>query len=142
MVGIFWLVGDRLILDTSPLSEAEPYGDCLGHRTSHIDYWTAQQRLGAVPLDLEYEEPPRGRVIYNTKTQRFALYADRCILKKKSAVNRIMRTMCLPAAQTEIATDGYFGHYKCFNCLERPQGQSPNNGGSFSLRLETVGKQT
>jgi hypothetical protein len=48
MVGIFWLIGDRLILDTSPLSDAEPYGDSLGHRTSHIDYWTAQQCLGTV----------------------------------------------------------------------------------------------
>ena len=118
MVGIFWLIGDRLIFDTSPLGAAEPYGDCLGHRTSHINYWTAQQRLGTVPLDLEYEEPPRGRVIYNTKTQRFSLYADRCILKKKSAVNRIMRTMCLPTTQTEIGTDGPFGHYKCLKCLE------------------------
>src|ERR1700689_2604442 len=93
MVGIFWLIGDRLILDTSPLSEAEPYGDCLGHRTSHIDYWTAQQSLRTVPPDLEYEEPPRGRVVYNTKTQRFAVYADRCILKNKSVVRSIMKTM-------------------------------------------------
>jgi hypothetical protein len=27
MVGIFWLVDGRLIIDASPLSEAEPYGD-------------------------------------------------------------------------------------------------------------------
>src|ERR1035437_10557045 len=76
-VGIFWLIGDRLILDTSPLSDAEAYGDCLTHRNSHIDFWTAQQRFGAVPSDIEYEEPPRGRVVFNTKTLRFALYADR-----------------------------------------------------------------
>jgi hypothetical protein len=56
MVGIFWLVGDRLIVDASSRSEAEPYGDCLTHCNSHIDFWTQQQQLGAVPRDIEYEE--------------------------------------------------------------------------------------
>src|ERR1700689_5305755 len=102
MVGIFWLIGDRLILDTSPLSEAEPYGDCLGHRTSHIDYWTAQQCLGAVSRDMEHEESPRGRGGFNKRTQRFALYADRCILKRKAVVKRIMGAMHLPTSQTSI----------------------------------------
>jgi hypothetical protein len=118
MVGIFWLLGRLLILDASPLSEAEPYGDCLGHRKSHYNYWTAQQRLGTVPCDMEYEESPRGRVIFNTKTKRFALYADRCILEQNLVVNQIMRAMSLPASQTKVGTDGHFGHYKCFKCLE------------------------
>lgn len=118
LVGIFWLIGDRLILDTSPLSEAEPYGDCLGHRTSHIDHWTAQQGLGTVSREVEYEEPPRGRVVFNKRTQQFALYADRCILKRTAVVKRIMEAMHLPTSQTNIGTDGHFGHYKCLKCLE------------------------
>jgi len=118
MVGIFWLLGDRLILDTSPLSEAEPYGDCLGHRTSHIDYWTAQQRFGTVSREIEYEDPPRGRVVFNKRTQRFDLYADRCILDRKAVIKRIMEAMHLPASQTNIGTDGHSGHYKCLKCLE------------------------
>jgi len=118
MVGIFWLLGRLLILDASPLSEAEPYGDCLGYRESHYNYWAVQQRLGTVPCDMEYEESPRGRVVFNTKTKRFALYADRCILKQKLVVNQIMRAMRLPASQTNVGTDGQFGHYKCLKCLE------------------------
>ena len=30
-VGIFWLVGSKLLRDTSPLSKAERYGECLTH---------------------------------------------------------------------------------------------------------------
>jgi hypothetical protein len=45
----------QAILDASPLSEAEPYGDCLTHPNSHFDFWTEQQRLGVVPRDVEYE---------------------------------------------------------------------------------------
>ena len=114
-VGIFWMVGSRLLFDASPLSEAEPYGDCLTHRNSHIDFWTDQQRLGVVSADIEYEDPPRGRIVYNTKNERFALYADRCILKRKSVVNRIMKSMHLLPDQTDVWPDA---HYRCYRCLK------------------------
>ena len=73
---------------------------------------------GGVSRELEYEEPPRGRVVFNKRTQRFALYADRCILKRKAVVKRIIAAMHLPTSQTDTGTDGNFGHYKCSKCLE------------------------
>jgi hypothetical protein len=120
-VGIFWVVGTRLILDSSPLSEAEPYGDNLTHSKSHIDCWTELQRVGVASLDVEYEEPPRGRVVFNMRTHRFTVYADRCILKKKAILNRIVRTMGLPVGEIGIVTDG---HYRCYVCLAKMQGLS------------------
>ena len=54
-VGIFWLVGNRLIIESTPVSAAEPYGDCLNHPKSHIDYWAEHQTLGDLPRDAEYE---------------------------------------------------------------------------------------
>jgi hypothetical protein len=56
MLGIFWLFNSRLIVNTSPLSKAERFGDFLGHPPSHLDYWTGLQRRGEVPLDIEYED--------------------------------------------------------------------------------------
>ena len=38
-VGIFWLVKGELIFDTSPLDQAESYGEHLTHPRSHIDAW-------------------------------------------------------------------------------------------------------
>ena len=67
-MGIFWMLGDGLILDVSPLSETEPYGDFLTHCISHIDFWTEQQRIGALPRDIEYEEAPGRSVILNSET--------------------------------------------------------------------------
>jgi hypothetical protein len=43
MVGIFWLVEDRLIIDASPLSAAEPYGECLTHRNRLLDKAAVQR---------------------------------------------------------------------------------------------------
>jgi hypothetical protein len=115
-VGIFWLAGSRLLRDTSPLSEAEEYRECLTHPTSHIEHWKHLQQIGMVPSDIEYEEHPRGRVVVNVLTERFAIYADRCILKRPSVVSRIVKAMHLIPSETEIKTDD---HYRCFKCLGR-----------------------
>jgi hypothetical protein len=118
MVGIFWLFNGQLIYDTCLLSDGEDAGDFIDHPNSHADYWEELQRLGVVPHDIDYEEPPRGRVLFMKLSGRFALYADRCILKRKSVVNQIKKAMSLPASQTDVGSDGHFGHYKCSKCME------------------------
>ncbi len=92
MLGIFWLfpgVGEvYLLAHTSTLDEAETYGDCLTCPLSHIDAWEATKRGARLspPLDAptramistsEYEEWPRGRVVFERSAQRFTVYADR-----------------------------------------------------------------
>ena len=115
-VGIFWLFNRKLIVDTTPLSKAEAYGDHLGHATSHIDHWTKLQRERLVLPEVEYEEPPRGRVGYDNREERFWLRADRCILKKKALVSRIMKAMNLLSSNTRMENDD---HYQCEVCLRR-----------------------
>lgn len=95
-IGIFWLVGRRLILDTIPLSEAGNYGDSKIYEGDHVTHWEELERRCEVPPDSDYEEFPRGRVNFNTKTQQFTLFLDRCILRKKDVVKSLLRLMCLP----------------------------------------------
>src|SRR6202035_1481936 len=94
-VGIFWLLNGKLVIDSMPLGEAEPYGDHLTHPRSHIDVWGQWRLDGKAPGESEYEEFPRGRVMYNTKTQRFTLLADKCILKDKGMVSKIVSELNL-----------------------------------------------
>jgi hypothetical protein len=101
-VGIFWLVGTRLVIDTAPLSEAGNYGE-----------FRIFERRGEVPRGSAYEEHPRGRVNFNTRTKRFTLFADPCILRKKGVVKKLLRLMCLPD-DTALSMDA---HYRCFRCL-------------------------
>lgn len=115
MVGIFWLYDGQLITDSTPLSKAEPFGDVLTHATGHIHYWTALQERGVVPLDVEYEEPPRGRVSYDTKKNEFFMLADLCIINNAAAMKAILAALHLPG-NTEPTTDF---HYRCAVCLSR-----------------------
>ena len=112
-VGIFWVVEGRSVIDSTPLSQAEPYGDHLTHPRGHAEVWEQYQRVGTAPSDMEYEESPRGRVIYHTKTRRFTFLADACILNDKGIVDQIMSNLSLPR-NTETDTDN---HYRCFACL-------------------------
>lgn len=112
-VGIFWIYNGKLIADSTPLSHAEPYGEVLTHAKGHIDYWTELQQRGAVPIDVEYEMPPRGRAGYNTKKQEFFLLADACVIADAAAVQSIIAAFHLPE-DTEPMPDS---HYRCAQCL-------------------------
>jgi len=39
---------------------------------------------------MEYEEPPRGRVVYSTRTCQFEVLADRCIISEKRWIGIVM----------------------------------------------------
>ena len=112
-LGIFWLVAGKLLIDSTPLSECEQYGDHLNYPSSHIHVWEQWRQAGKAPAESEYEEYARGRVMCETKAHKFTLLADRCILKRKDLVAEIKKQLSLPK-QTSLGTDP---HYRCFRCL-------------------------
>jgi hypothetical protein len=115
-VGIFFLLGNKLLIDRTPISEGEVYGDFSIHERGHDTFWEMLRHSGAVPQNSEYDDYPRGRVAYNTKTGKYSLFLDRCILKNKSIVNKIISDLSLPIKSTEVDTDS---HYRCPNCIGR-----------------------
>ena len=112
-VGIFWVVDGKPLIDRTPIGGAEDYGDFKTHPRSHLDVWTLFQQKGTVPADVEYEEFPRGRVMFNTKTRQFTFLADRCILRDKSMVSTIMSAMNLPGKNTDKGTDSHYRRSAC-----------------------------
>ena len=90
-VGIFWCVLDptgvrHLLVEKCALSIAEEYGDCMTFGPGHYEIWQRWQRTGtptrlltAVVRGHEYEEWPRGRVVFDRKADRYFLYCDRRI---------------------------------------------------------------
>ena len=116
-VGIFWRVGDVLVVDRSTLDEAEPYGDCITHAAGHFERWEEWQASGSARLvskgypaaiaSTEYDEWPRGRVIYETLTRRFVIYADRR-LQSREVVDALKQAFGLGAADTVVRSDSHY----------------------------------
>jgi hypothetical protein len=90
-VAIFWLVqateGEaRLLAAGCPLDQAEPYGNCLTYGPGHYETWahwrrdrTVEPVLRALVRSHEYEDWPRGRIVFDQARDLFIIYADRRI---------------------------------------------------------------
>ncbi len=121
-VGIVWSIPDggnplRLATDLTPLAQAETYGDCLTHPAGHHEVWEGWRRLGPAGLARnglptliawhEYEHFPRGRVVFDTGTGRFILYAHRK-LQAPSAMGGILHAFGLGPGQCDVRSDPHY----------------------------------
>ena len=116
-VGIFWRICAVLVTDRSPLAEAEAYGDCLTHATGHDELWERWRRLGAARLaargrpaqiaSTEYDEWPRGRIVYEQPARRFVLYADRR-LQAPDIVAALKAAFWLIGAEAVVKSDLHY----------------------------------
>ena len=122
LLGIFWGVKEgseplRLVTDTTPLADGESYGDFLTHAGGHFAVWEAWRRLGPNGLakrDLpksivwhEYEDFPRGRVVYHCRTKRFTVYADPA-LQSNAVVALLIQAFRLPRSECDIKSDAHY----------------------------------
>jgi hypothetical protein len=79
--------------------------------------------LHALVRSYEYEDWPRGRIVFDRSRDQFILYADRKLLTPET-IARIATQFQLPAERTEIQSDG---HYQ--------SSETPNGLGTRSTRL-------
>lgn len=121
-VGIFWGIPEpdgswTILADATSLTEAEPYGDFLTHPRGHYEVWSRWQKTRTAPIinrstvqaigDHEYEFFPRGRIVYNTATDEFILYADRR-LHHEATIARIAREFGLAAGTFVVRSDEHY----------------------------------
>jgi hypothetical protein len=116
-VGIFWKIDEALLLDRSPLSQAELYGDCLTHPEGHHERWGQWRHLGArqlrtlgYPAEIiatEYEEWPRGRVVYDKPKALFIIYADRR-LHTHAFVGALVEALGLSDQNWRVMSDEHY----------------------------------
>ena len=112
-IGLFFGVNGKPFVDGLPWTEVP---SLAGFRTSalgHPEFWARLQQGGVVAQGMPYEDCPRGRVNRFDATGLFTLLADRCILKSKPMVRKIMAALGLPK-ETRVVTDP---HYKCAVCM-------------------------
>jgi hypothetical protein len=116
-VGIFWRVNGVLVIDRSTLDAAERYGDCITHAAGHYERWQEWQAsgiawLGATGypdliLSSEYDQWPRGRIVYEMPTRRFVLYADRR-LQKPNIIEALKAAFGLNDAEIVVRSDAHY----------------------------------
>lgn len=120
-LGIFWTVrheksAPTLLEHRCSLKQGEVYGRMLTCAHGHYEVWGQWQdgsrpvRASFAPLvkASEYEEWPRGRVVYDPDNRLFFLYADVQILRRQGLVKAILEMFGLPLNRTLTKTDGHY----------------------------------
>jgi hypothetical protein len=114
-LGLFFVVNGKPFVDGIPWTENLSVAGLRTSAVGHPEYWEQLQRVGAAPRDVPYEDVPRGRANYLDATGRFTLFADRCIIRNRRLVSRIMSRLSLPKT-TKVLLDS---HYRCAACIGR-----------------------
>lgn len=121
MVGPFWVVEHQgkaaLLALVVPLAEADPYGDMLGVDTGHDQYWSGLARRGAralheagiptAPVWSEYDEWPRGRVLYDRVEGKFVVRTD-LQLHHPAFLQLVIERFGLDLATTSVLSDDHY----------------------------------
>ncbi|MFG1243881.1 hypothetical protein V5F31_16015 [Xanthobacter sp. V7C-4] len=119
-VGIFWVVmrsgQPELLTCTTPWPQAEDYGDFKTEATAHYDFWPKLRK--ALQIMGEYEDWPRGRVVYNMRNDLFTAYIDRQLAADAFRA-AILDAFHLPPEQTRFAFDAHYSGAK-FKVKGRP----------------------
>jgi hypothetical protein len=73
--------------------------------------------LRALVRSYEYEDWPRGRIVFDQSRDLFIVYADRKLLTP-ATIARIKAQFHLPTERTEIQNDGHYQSTETPNALE------------------------
>lgn len=115
-VGPFYVIDGVVYADTDDIREVNtsPVG-FKDSNNGHYDYWRSLQKYFPEYRKVDYDYYPRGRVVYNTKDDKYYLYADKCILKDQKLIDAIEDELNLPYDKVVAGDDE---HYQCHECSE------------------------
>ncbi len=106
-VGIFWVFDEKLLPATWALQAGEEYGDAINGLADHVNYWPQFQKQNPELKRLDYQEVPRGRVLFSKTSQKFHIFMDK-VLHEPKIKRAILKKFDLPAAKTKFLTDLHY----------------------------------
>jgi hypothetical protein len=112
-IGIFWIThknGIFSVFDGSmyPIELGLDYGQFIIAKEDHWQTWEMFKRKGIVPPNSEYEDIPRGRVLYDTSISKYKVFTGKWANPQiKSAITNAYH---LPT-NTIWDTDSHYDQY-------------------------------
>jgi|SRR5690606_1509505 len=83
-IGIFWLYKDTVFGHASSIQNGfQGIAGLVDAHETHVECWDNNQSFRHIFPELahcEYQDIPRGRVLYQTQTRKFLVYLDRSLM--------------------------------------------------------------
>ena len=119
-IGLFWvlpLLNNKVIYSTISPEDSEKDDDFIGGNDDHYSKWEKLINNATIPEPynkLEYDQIPRGRVIYNIKDDKYLMLATSSIINNKLLCEYIFINYCNVNDFTKyVLVDDW--HYRLFS---------------------------
>lgn len=106
-VGIFWVFRGGILAASFAVQDGEKYGDAINGLTDHVKYWPRFQNQLPELIDLEYQDIPRGRVLFMKPSQEFHVYMDK-VLHNSKTKRALLKEFSLPPKSSRFRTDAHY----------------------------------
>src|SRR5215210_5007827 len=90
-----------------PAVKGELYDGFLVCPLDHVEFWTALQRRHSYLRELEYEQVPRGRIMFRPKNNEFRVLLDRVLMKPRWK-RKLLKLFQLPPNRTAFLPDPHY----------------------------------
>ena len=105
-VGPFFYINGEIKALTIDLTDGKFDEEFINHKASHFEFFN---RFNIDP-ELDYGNFPRGRVIFNNKTNQFYLYVDKDLIDKKEIIKEIKKLYNFTSDNIVIKVDSHYSH--------------------------------
>jgi len=107
-MGIFWFYNRQVlgIAHDINLNDIDSLG-LVDSPFTHVDYWQKIKSTRSELHDVEYEDIPRGRIVYNHHRHDLIIYLDETLLNKL-IVNQIVEFFQLQPVTIKISKDLHY----------------------------------
>ena len=114
MIGIFWIYNSKIYFTSV---EKESIKAINGFKDSDFAHYQVWNEISSQNKDFylyEYEDIPRGRVVYDVENQQYVAYANNDIISSNEAKSLVVDAFNL---KDEKVLFKYDEHYKIMNLL-------------------------
>jgi hypothetical protein len=118
-IGIFYLINGRIVSEKAAVSTIKPSSAVRAYPRQHYDFWSELQKKDPDLYDLDCYALPRGRVLYNEKTRKVEVLADRHILEKDRLRTLVIQDFHLEKSDVQFKEDENYRCAVCENGLEQ-----------------------
>jgi len=95
LVGVFWIFENQIFFETQKLKGIKPINGFKDSDLSHYQVWDKVKNQNSKFYLYEYEDIPRGRVVYDILNNQFIVYCNENILKEEESKKLILENFGL-----------------------------------------------
>ncbi|MEA2029335.1 MAG: hypothetical protein U9N49_10225 [Campylobacterota bacterium] len=108
MIGIFWLYQNQIYCKSIAMESIEPVNGFRDSDFAHYQVWDEIIKQHKDFYLYEYEDIPRGRVVYDIENVQYIVYANQDIIDSKKANAFIIDAFALKSKKVIFKYDEHY----------------------------------